>query len=165
MINKMTYSSTAELVCEFTTDYSKLIDSLEKIKIGDAAHIEEGLNKASSLIIDETAAFTLVNVVLITDEFDNLRQAQSLRRLVTKLRGNRQLMRGVYLSLGVDVDEYLPMSSILGEEFIKSLGGYYSCQVPFSFPNRFDVICLCENDNSAINASSYRIEFDSDKFK
>jgi hypothetical protein len=161
---KVAYSSIAEVICEFTRDYSKILDSLASLKIGDYAHLEEGLNKVSSLVIDEWAGFTNVQIILITSEFDNLRSANSIRTLCSRLRDNKKLLSSIFLSTGIEFDERIHMNSILNEDLVSNKNtAYYSCQFPFSFPNRFDIICL--NNDSSSPSSSTRFEFEVDKFK
>lgn len=165
MIKKVAFSSTAETVCEFTTEYARVLDALNALKPGDSAHLEEALNKVNDLVIDETGGFTLVHILLITDEFDNLRPDSSVHRLCAKLRNNRQLLRAAYVALGDEFDEKMISSSapVLTDEMITDTSGYYASSFPFSFPNRFDVVCLA--DASTHHSAALKIEWESDRFK
>lgn len=147
---------------EFTTDYARLLESMSTIKPGDTSSLEEGLSKVSSLVIDETAGFSLVQILLITDEFDNLRPTSSVRRLCEKLKTNRKLLQSAHVVTGLDFDERMLVNSILNDELINGTTGFYLSSFPFSFPNRFDIISLT-SEASLPNVT--KIEWESDQFK
>lgn len=96
---KIAYSSTAEIVSKFTREYSEIINSLENLKIGDCACLEEGLNKVSDIVIDEWACYTNVQVLLITNDIDNLHYG-SVKNVCKRLKENRILLKEYYLSNG-----------------------------------------------------------------
>ena len=60
MLKQVSYSSTAQIVSEFTRDYEKLLDALKSLKNGDSACLEEGLNKISDLEIFRSTLVTLL---------------------------------------------------------------------------------------------------------
>lgn len=170
---QVTFSSTAQVVCESTRDYTKLIESLENLKVGNSCLIDEGLNKVSELAVEEWAGFTNVNIILITDDVESSR-TNSVRQLCEKLKENKRILKNLYVLNGVDYDEKIHTSSILNDEFIaayRESGGvlreaYFSCQYPFSFPNRFDVVCLSEQFVPATsNCQTTRVEYEYDDLK
>lgn len=165
------YSSTAQVVSEFTRDYSKLIESLKQLRTGDASCLEEGLNKVSDLVIEEWACFTSIQVLLITDDLDSLSYSNSIRQLCSRLKENRLLLKEYYLTNGIDFDEKIHMNSILNEDILKSQyylnlpkKNYFMCKYPFSFPNRFDIVCLDSNESQNENDLN-QFGFDEDNFK
>jgi hypothetical protein len=173
---KVAYSSTAEVLCEFTKDHARLLDSLSTLKIGSSSCIEEGLNKVSELVIEEWAGFTNVQIILITSDVENSR-TNSTKYLCDRLRENNRILKQLYLLNGVDFDEKIHINSILNEDLLTSnrefnlKESFFSCQYPFSFPNRFDIICLgsdpkIDSTGSSSSSSSYtRLEFENDNFK
>lgn len=132
------------------------------IKPGDASSLEEGLSKVSSLVIDDTAGFSFVQILVITDEFDNLRPTSSVRSLCEKLKHNRKLLQAAHVVTGLDFDERMLVNSILNDELINSTAGFYLSPFPFSFPNRFDIISLT---SEATLPNVTKIEWESDQFK
>lgn len=135
---------------------------MNAIKPGDASSLEEGLSKVSSLVIDDTAGFSFVQILVITDEFDNLRPTSSVRRLCEKLKHNRKLLQAAHVVTGLDFDERMLVNSILNDELINNTAGFYLSPFPFSFPNRFDIISLT-SEASLPNVT--KIEWESDQFK
>jgi hypothetical protein len=138
------YSSTSQVVCEFTRDQAKFCESLDGVKIGDVGYLDVGLNAVSDLVIEEWACFTNIQVLLITDNVDNLR-SNSVKTLYSKLKENKVILGDYFLSNGVDFDEKIHFSSILNEDLLKSnfytslnKRNYFQCKFPFSFPNRYD---------------------------
>lgn len=95
----MTFSSTAQVVTDFTREHDKITKALESIRIGDCARLEEGLNKVSDLVIGEWACFTNVEVLLLTDDQDSLHYG-SLKNMCARLRENQLILKDYYLSNG-----------------------------------------------------------------
>jgi hypothetical protein len=175
----MTFSSNAIIHSEFTRDYSKITNTLDEIQVGDFSNIENALNAASDLIIDEWACFTNVHVLLITDQTDNLND-YSVHSLCKKLTENCVLLKEYYFSIGIDYDEKIHTNSLLNEDilnssFYKNLSpnrtAYFQCKYPFSFPNRFDIICLNDrlsnaNSNKQTQSQMHAYyEFDESEFR
>lgn len=142
------------------------------MKIGDCSFLEEGLNKVSDLVIDEWACFTNVQILLITDSVDNMYN-NSIKSLCTKLKENRTVLKDFYITNGIDFDENIHVNSILNEDIMKSnfyannsnKKPYFNCKYPFSFPNRFDIVCLADKEQvkEVIDCLSYG--FDDDNFQ
>jgi hypothetical protein len=175
----MTFSSNVTINSEFTRDYSKIVDSLDAIQVGDFSNVESALNAASDLIIDEWACFTNVHVLLITDQTDNLNE-YSVQSLCKKLKENRVMLKEYYFSIGVDYDEKIHTNSLLNEDILDSVyyknlpsnrTAYFQCKYPFSFPNRFDIICLNDSVSPASSNKSSEsqmraaYEFDESEFR
>ena len=136
------YSSTAHVVSEFTRDQAKFFEQLDAVKIGDVGYLDVGLNAVNDLVIDEWACFSNIQVLLITNNVDNLR-SNSVKTIATRLKENKAILSEYFLSNGVDFDEKLHFNSILGEDLLKSnfytslnKKNYFQCKFPFSFPNR-----------------------------
>lgn len=136
------YSSTAQVVSEFTRDQAKFFEQLDTLKIGDVGYLDVGLNAVNDLVIDEWACFSNIQVLLITNNVDNLR-SNSVKTIATRLKENKAILGEYFLSNGVDFDEKLHFNSILGEDLLKSnfytslnKKNYFQCKFPFSFPNR-----------------------------
>lgn len=136
------YSSTAQVVSEFTRDQAKFFEQLDAVKIGDVGYLDVGLNAVNDLVIDEWACFSNIQVLLITNNVDNLR-SNSVKTIATRLKENKAILSEYFLSNGVDFDEKLHFNSILGEDLLKSnfytslnKKNYFQCKFPFSFPNR-----------------------------
>ena len=136
------YSSTAQVVSEFTRDQAKFLEQLDAVKIGDVGYLDVGLNAVNDLVIDEWACFSNIQVLLITNNVDNLR-SNSVKTIATRLKENKAILSEYFLSNGVDFDEKLHFNSILGEDLLKSnfytslnKKNYFQCKFPFSFPNR-----------------------------
>lgn len=142
------YSSTAEIVSKFTREYTKIFDSLDKLKIGDCACIEEGLNKVSDIVVDEWACYTNIQVLLITNDIDNLHYG-SVKNVCNRLKDNKVLLKDYYLSNGIDFDPRIHFKSILNDDIFKfnfnNKKNYYNLKYPFSFPNKFNIISLTDN--------------------
>lgn len=125
----------------------------------------------SDLVIEEWACFTNIQILLITDNLDSLSHSNSVRNLCARLKDNRTLLKEYYLSNGIDFDEKIHMNSILNEDILKSSyyinlnkkNAYFICKYPFSFPNRFDIVCLDNNETIDSNEDYYG--FDEDNFK
>jgi hypothetical protein len=136
------YSSTAQVVSEFTRDQAKFFEQLDAVKIGDVGYLDVGLNAVNDLVIDEWACFSNIQVLLITNNVDNLR-SNSVKTIATRLKENKAILSEYFLSNGVDFDNKLHFNSILGEDLLKSnfytslnKKNYFQCKFPFSFPNR-----------------------------
>ena len=120
----------------------------------------------------EWACFTNIQVLLITDNLDSLSYNSSIRYMCLRLKENRTLLKEYYLSNGIDFDEKIHMNSILNEDILKSQfylnlnkkNAYYMCKYPFSFPNRFDIVCLDETGDASETDQIY-YGFDEDNFK
>ncbi len=132
------YSSTAQILSDFTTDYAKISDSVANLVPGDIACLEEGLNKVSDLVINEFACFTNIHILLITNDSEQL-HANSVKTICQRLRDNQQILKDHCLANGIDYDQHIHFNSILNEEVLKT-----SLKYPFAFPNRLDIIYLAE---------------------
>ena len=147
----VSYSATVTVISEFTTNYNKILTSLEALRPGTSACLEQGLNKVSDLVIDEWACFTNIQVLLITDSLDSLHD-DSVKSVCSRLKENKVLLRDFYLSNGIDFDNRVHVNSILNEDILKSNffvnsannRNYFNIKYPFSFPNKFDIICLAD---------------------
>ena len=156
----------------FTRDYDKLLNALKALPVGDLACPEVGLDAVSDIIIDEWAYLTSVQVLLITDTTDNV-HASSIKSLCQKLQENRKILKEFYAYNGCDFDERIHTSSILNaEELLKSnfymnlnSKNYFQIKYPFSFPNRFDIICLKNESESNHLETVYGFAEESFKFK
>lgn len=92
--------------------------------------------------------------------------------MCSRLKENRSLLFDYYLSSGIDFDEKIHMNSILNEDILKSQfyanlnkkNAYYMCKYPFSFPNRFDVVCLDESGDTN-EADQVYYGFDEENFR
>ena len=80
----------------------------------------------------------------------------------------------VILKIGIDFDEHMHFNSILNEDILKSnyftsgvnKQSYLSLKYPFSFPNKFDVICLAEYEDTIDNDDGFiRVDQTSNKQK
>jgi hypothetical protein len=121
------------------------------LPIGDCACLEEGLNKVNDMVVDEWNCFTNIQVILITDNQDNFHYG-SVKNLCNRLKENKLLLAEYYLSNGIDFDQRIHFNSILNDEVLKSSffanlinkRNYLNLRYPFSFPNKFDIICLSD---------------------
>jgi len=170
---KIIFSSFVEQIVQFTNDYKEIESCLENLKAGDCSNLEEVLNAASDLVVDEYASFFNVQLVLLTDNLDNL-YGNTAKQLCTKLKDNRSILKEYNLSLGVEYDEKMGSSSLVNDDILRSTyylelkkKSYFQCKFPFSFSNRFDIICLdesnTENDESPNEQTYY--SFNDDEFK
>ncbi len=170
---KISFSSTAQILCEFTRDYDKLLKSFNDLQIGDYSSIDEALNLASNLVIDEWGCFTNIQIILITDNVDSL-HSNSVKNICFRLQENRLLLKDYYLSTGIEFDEKIHLNPLLNEDITKSvfytnyINGnktpYYSCKFPFAFPNKFDIICLNNEKDCSIKKINL-FGFNSNEFK
>ena len=143
------FSSTAQIVSDFTRDYEQIFASLKSLQIGDCACLDVGLNAVSDLVIEEWSCFTNVQILLITDCTDNL-HTNSIKNIIYKLQENRSILKDFYAYNGADFDEKIHTNSILNaEDLLKSSyyanlskKNYFQIKFPFSFANRFDIVCL-----------------------
>jgi len=132
------YSSTAQVLSQFTRDYEKIKESLTCLPVGDTACLEEGCNKVSDLVIAEFACFTNIHILLITDDTEQL-ESFSVKNMCQKIKEHKKILKNHYFTNGIDYDEHINFNSILNEEILNTTLKY-----PFSFPNRLDIICLSE---------------------
>jgi hypothetical protein len=162
---------------QFTNNYKEIETCLENLKAGDCSNLEEVFNAASDLVVDEYANFFNIQVLLLTDNLDNL-YGNTVKQFCKKLKDNRSILKEYYLSLGVEYDEKMSTSSLVNDDILRSTyyhelkkKSYFQCKFPFSFGNRFDIICLDEststNDESPNEHAYYSInddEFKVEKF-
>jgi hypothetical protein len=162
-----------EQIVQFTNNYKEIELCLDNLKAGDCSNLEDVLNAASDLVVDEYASFFNIQMLLLTDNLDNL-YGNTAKQFCTKLKDNRSILKEYYLSLGVDYDEKMSTSSLVNEDILRSAyylelkkKSYFQCKFPFSFGNRFDIICIDEsnptNDQSPNEQSYY--SFNDDEFK
>lgn len=146
---------------------------MENLKAGDCSNLEEVLNAASDLVVDEYASFFNVQMLLLTDNLDNL-YGNTTKQFCTKLKDNRSILKEYYLSLGVEYDEKMSSNSLVNDDILRSTyylelkkKSFFQCKFPFSFGNRFDIICLDEstptNDETSNEQAYY--SFNDDEFK
>lgn len=102
---------------------------------------------------------------------DNYHQ-NSVQNFHAKLLENKSILKQLYLSIGMDFNENTGNNSVLNEDLINSnpnfelKSKYYNCKFPFSFPNKFDIICLNNEQNtSKSNTESFLYGFDDENFK
>ncbi|CAF0858358.1 unnamed protein product [Brachionus calyciflorus] len=173
-ISLIAVSSTVQVLCDFTRDFTKLGESLNLLKPGDSFNLESSLTKLNDMVLDTWGCFTNISIILITDEIDNLNQEHSIKNFYLKLKENKAILKSLYDSIGVDYDEEnFSKNSILNED-LQSLNVNFDFNkklsntvIPFSFPNRFDVICLnriCTLTDRT-NQESMRFGFDDENFK
>ncbi|RMZ94295.1 von Willebrand factor A domain-containing 9 [Brachionus plicatilis] len=167
-ISLVSVSSNAQLLTEFTRDFTKAKQSLKIGKPGDCFNLESGLSKISEMVIDTFGCFTNVQILILTNEFDNSTQEYSIKNFYSKLKENEGIVKNFLESIGFDYDEnkYFK-NSILNNDILNSNYNFEfnkklsATILPFSFPNRLDVICL---QDKTIHAESGRFEFDDDNF-
>ncbi len=148
--------------------------------MGDVSCLEEGLNKVSDLVMEEYGCFIAVEVLLITNTIETFQMEASAKQLCSRLQDNKAIMKSIYVANGIDYDESVHFaSSIINQEVIKSnqqsaslSEKFFNCKYPFSFPNRFNVICLpncsgSNTNNNSLNESSsvHFFEFDDENFR
>jgi len=159
-------------VTNFTRDYEKMLSALKVLPVGDLASPEVGLDAVSDIIIDEWAYLTSVQILLITDSTDNV-HSNSVKNLCLKLQENNKILKEFYAYNGCDFDERIHTNSILNaEELLKSsfyanlnAKNYYQIKYPFSFPNRFDIICLKNEPDTNQSETVYGFVEESFKLK
>lgn len=117
---KIAFSSSAQLLVNFTRDHKKLLESLNTLQAGDSSCIEEALNKANDVVIEEWGCYTNAQIVLITDQVDSLGQ-YSTKAFYQKLNENKSTLKELYSSMGMDTDSDFAMNnSILNQDFMTS---------------------------------------------
>ena len=131
-----------------------------------------GLDAVSDIVVEEWAFLTNVQILLLTDNIDNL-HSSSIKNLCIKLKENQTILKEFYAFNGNTFDERLHNNSILNtEELLKSSFYsnynkkiYFQVKYPFSFPNRFDVICLNHECDAEQLETVYGFSEDGFKFK
>ncbi len=175
----MVFSSSAEVLCEFTRNYTKINELLNNLKPGDSSCLEEGLNKVSDLVMEEYGCFINTQIVLLTNNIETNQRDNSIKSLCLKIKENKSIIKSLLLANGIEIEEqidsYYYTNSILNQELIKATqqnnvqnltSKFFNCKYPFSFPNRFSIICLKSNESSSLNESPFSIfNFDDESFR
>ena len=169
---KVAFSSSAQIVTRFTRDYDKILNGLKNLPIGDLSCIEVGLDAVSDIVVEEWAYLTNIQILLITDNRDNI-HASAIKNVCFKLKENQNILKEFYSFNGSHFDEKLHNYSIINtEELLKSSfysnsnkKDYFQIKYPFSFPNRFDVICLNQEPDSGQPETVYAFGEESFRFK
>jgi hypothetical protein len=155
---------------------------MNEIKAGDVSCLVEGLNKVSDLVMEEYGCFIAIEVLLITNNIETFQLDSSVKHLCSLLQENKSIMKSIYVANGIDYDENIHFaSSIINQEVIKSnqqsaslSEKFFNCKYPFSFPNRFNVICLkgftgrkseTETKMLSLDDSIHFFEFDDENFR
>jgi hypothetical protein len=158
----VTFSSSAQVACGFTRDYTQILNTFssdkEQKNAAGGSNLEQALNAVSDLVMEEYGCFIACQVLLVTSNVDTVRHEASLSRFCSRLAENRLVVQRMFAASGVEYDEAVHYSSsIINQEAVKSSCSqaaaerFLNCKYPFSFPNRFDVICLrSETLSSAI---------------
>lgn len=120
------------------------------------------------MVIETFGCFTNIQILIITNEIDNSSQEHSIKNFYSKLKENKEILKNFLESIGLDFDEenYFKnsilnndtLSSNYNFEFNKKLS---TTILPFSFPNRLDIICLKSNN---FQSESGYFEFDDENF-
>lgn len=165
---QVSVSSSAQLLTEFTRDFTKAKEALKLAKPGDCFNLESGLSKISEMVIETFGCFTNIQILIITNEIDNSSQEYSIKNFYSKLKENKEILKNFLESIGLDFDEenYFKnsilnndtLSSNYNFEFNKKLS---TTILPFSFPNRLDIICLKSNN---FQSEFGYFEFDDENF-
>lgn len=165
----MSVSSSAQILTEFTRDFTKAKEALKLTTPGDCFNLESGLSKISEMIIDTFGCFTNIQILIFTNEVANSSHEYSIKNLYLKLKENKVILKNFLDSIGLDYDQenYFKnsilhndiLSSNFNFEFNKKLS---TTILPFSFPNRLDVICL--NGKNGLTETGC-FNFDDETFK
>lgn len=160
----------AEVKCKFTRDANQLIQALDDISASNVASLEDALNLTSDYVVEEWSSLTCCSILLITDLTDCFHD-YSIKKLANKIKENQKIFRDFFKIVGKDVDEKLPVDPILNQDIFNIPGLEVlkkNIKYPFSFPNSFNVICLCDEGETCANeldGNQKFFEFDDDSFR
>ena len=134
--------------------------------------------------MEEYGCFIGVELLLITNNVETILFENSVKCLCSKLRNNKSIMKSLFIANGIEYNEILHYSSsIINQEVINlnqnqnnNMYGltdkFYNCKYPFSFPNRFNIVCLTHVGSreellkqDQANEFSNILSFDDDNFK
>lgn len=152
-------------MCPFTKDYDSIVESIKQLKPGDDSILEQGLNLVSDLVIEEYGCFIVIDIILITNDVESIQYDQTVESLYKKLSVNQQILKDFHQANGICYEERRSVS-IIDQEMVNTshqaslTSEYFHCKYPFSFPNRFHVVCYRDTEQKTSQSGWSRLIYD-----